>query len=287
MYTRAARDSGSAVATGALHDATLGGSAENMAFDRQGNLWVADANGYILKYTAAQLVAGGEQTADVQISSSLSEPWAIAFDDSGNAWVADAANNNLVEFAAGSLSDTGSTCTPAPAQCTPTPVDTVGSNGNSINSPSGLAFDAQGNLWVANGSGSTVVMFTRAQLLSNGAPAPQVTITTPSGSIPNGIAFDNRGSLWVSDALVLLTGSGSVFGFTASQIGATGAPTPAVTLTSALTNFNPQQMAFDPGASAVAPSSSRVHRTATHARSQSRTGVNPNVWRLLHHGNKM
>jgi hypothetical protein len=62
-----------------------------------------------------------------------------------------------------------------------------------LNAPDGLAFDAQGDLWVAQAS--SVVEFT-PPFTANSTPA--VTITDGLKS-PSGIAFDQSGSMYVAD----------------------------------------------------------------------------------------
>ena len=86
---------------------------EAIAFDRFGDLWVADTgNDRVLEFgvplstgARASLVFGQPSfTTDVPATSqtSLMAPQGIAFDSSGNLWVADASNNRLVEFPASS-----------------------------------------------------------------------------------------------------------------------------------------------------------------------------------------
>jgi secreted PhoX family phosphatase len=93
-----------------------------------------------------------------------------------------------------------------------------------------IAFDANGNLWVANGGQanySSVVEFSAAQLAASGSPAPNVTLTPNAGSLnqPAGLAFDASGDLWVSNM-----GANTVVEFTPSQIASSGSPTPGVTV---------------------------------------------------------
>jgi sugar lactone lactonase YvrE len=248
----------------------------NLAMDSQGDLWVADGNGALFEFTPSQLAAGGNQTPTLQVTSGqLGCPTALTFDASGNLWVADNCNDHILEYTASQLTTTGPTCSPAPAQCTPNAADTIGSNSTSIDTPQGLAFDSHGNLWVANGSGSTIVGFTPAQAASNGAPAPQVTITAPSGATLNGIAVDNSGSIWVSNAP--LGGTGTLYVFTSAQIATTGSPTPAATITGALSQYAPAQLVFEAGSTIQAPSAARVR--SVHRGVSRVTRVNPSLAR--------
>jgi sugar lactone lactonase YvrE len=246
MYTQAARNAGGAPTPSIVLTSTIG-DGENLAFDSHGNLWVTDCTGYIRAFTPSQLAGGGAQTPAVSISGGtiLRCPWSIAFDSTGNAWVADEGRTHIIEYGASQLTTSG----------TPTPIDTIGSTGGSLNEPSGLAFDAQGNLWVSNNGTTTVVEYTPAQLAAGGAPVPNIAINTPNTSDPFGLAFDNRGTLWVSD-----DNNGIMYGYTAAQLVTSGTPTPAVADTISLTNgFEPEQPLFDPYATAVGVMASRVH----------------------------
>ncbi len=79
-----------------------------------------------------------------------------------------------------------------------------------------------------------------------GAPAPTVTLAAAAGSIshPVLLAFDRSGDLWVTNSGV----PGTVVEFTASQLAASGTPTPSVTLTTNGSNSlnNPGSLAFGP-----------------------------------------
>jgi sugar lactone lactonase YvrE len=97
---------------------------------------------------------------------------------------------------------------------------------NSLVNPAGLAFDARGNLWIANTGNGTVVAFTPAQLAGTGSPAPEIVISSIGGSLtlPTGLAFDSDGSLWV------VGGDGALTKFASESLAASGAPVPSARL---------------------------------------------------------
>jgi streptogramin lyase len=103
--------------------------------------------------------------------------------------------------------------------------------GTTLVSPAGLAFDADGNLWVSNAGNQTLVSFTPAQLAVSGRPVPNVTISSNNGSldVPTGLAFDSGGSLWV------INSTGVLEKFPKASLVASGATAPSVRL--AVTGF--------------------------------------------------
>ena len=170
-----------------------------LAFDRSGDLWVAnyDANtdvSSLVEYTPSQLATGSAApivTISPGPSGSLDEPDGLAFDSAGDLWVVNYSANTLVEYAPSQLA-TGA----------PTPIVTISSGPSaSLNEPDGLACDSAGDLWVANYNSSTVVEYKLRQL-STGSPAPAMTISPgPSASLdaPDALAFDSSGDLWVAN----------------------------------------------------------------------------------------
>ena len=175
-------------------DATAYGGGVGLAFDASGNLWTADfAANRLLGYSPAQLTADGAPTPAVIITTngtSLVNPTDIAFDGHDNLWVANQSGNSVVGFSPAQLAATGS----------PVPTVTLGTSGDSLRYPFALAFDAGGNLWVANlADTDTVVRFDAAQLASSGSPTPAATIASSSlGTNQIGLAFDANGALWVA-----------------------------------------------------------------------------------------
>jgi sugar lactone lactonase YvrE len=220
---------------------TLSGSAisspEGLAFDASGDLWVANAgNSTVAEFAVAQLATSGSPTPPVVISapgSALTRPVGLAFDASGDLWVSNSTPNTVVEYTPAQLAGTGD----------PAPTVKFSSVAMSLSAPQFLAFDGGGNLWVANGEGLTtftIEAFTPAQITAgSGHPVPAIVLSSFTNSdAPAGLAFDGSGNLWVSTI-------NSIVEFTPSQINATGAPTPSITITgSALGGAS--GMAFSP-----------------------------------------
>jgi sugar lactone lactonase YvrE len=150
------------------------------------------------------------------IIGGLHRPSALAFDAAGTLWVSDMCIGTISAYDAEQLEQSGA----------PTPRVVIRRARRSLAIPTGLAFDTQGTLWVANMGNGTVVGYDSTQLSSSGAPTPRATLTLrheggPPYS-PAGLAFDADGSLWVAEL------SGLMSKLTREQLAASGDPVPAV-----------------------------------------------------------
>jgi sugar lactone lactonase YvrE len=254
MYSVAQRTGGGSPAPAVKIVGLTLSSPEQIAIDGQGTLWVADVDSGLVGFTKSQLATSGAVTATYVIkdTAQFAGTYAVAFDASGNAWVAGAFGNHLSKYTASQLSASG----------TPTPAVVIDATGGSVSFPSALAFDAAGDLWVANYGNNTVVEYTPAQLAAGGSPVPSVTISLANNGRPFGLAVDNRGTLWVAD-----NNNNLIVGIPASQLVSGTPASPIVLGTSGASINNPEQLVFDPFAPASAPvSPSRVPRSAPHAR---------------------
>jgi sugar lactone lactonase YvrE len=154
-----------------------------LAFDASGALWAANSSkDAVLKYSAAQLETSGFLTPDVVLSASegsLSSPFALAFDASGKLWVANIGTATIVAFSPEMLAATGS----------PAPQIEIGSSGaGSFVIPVGLAFDAEGSLWVAGGD-NALFRFAQSKLGATGKPEPSAQLFLGDHKLLSGIAF--------------------------------------------------------------------------------------------------
>ncbi len=146
-----------------------------LAFDTQGNLFVADAiSGSIFKFTPA----GVKSTFATGLG-----PLGLAFDAQGNLYEADAESNAIFKF------------NPAGAQST---------FATGLNRPNGLAFDARGNLYESeygndptSGGTNYIIKFSP----TGGRIGSFVTMTSVAFY---GLAFDSQGNLFAG-----ISGDGS------------------------------------------------------------------------------
>ncbi|RIH89803.1 hypothetical protein [Calidithermus roseus] len=193
--------------------------ARGMALDKAGNLWVgigpepSGSGGEIRMYRAADLASPSPSPAVTITSPDLGTPRALAFDSAGNLWVADEFYNQILRFDAGDLS----------ANYTGPARYKILNFGGTMTTPTGLAFDASGNLWVvaffgtnASDTGSDspgqVLKFSSSQLSRSagyysGRAALLIYDNTLNGNDkaslhgPISLAFDSAGGLWVASKL--------------------------------------------------------------------------------------
>ena len=218
-------------------------SATYSARPGSGGLWVSNFGSAhtTVQYTAAQLAGTTSAAAATSIATGTEEEQASAFDADGNLWVTISGGTSVVEYSALQLATGG----------TPVPAVTISANAGSLNAPSGLAFDAAGDLWVANYVESSIVEFTPGQLAVSGSPAPAVVISDTANSLHGsiGLAFDANGDLWVANLGTeseCFKGKGaSVVEFTPSQLVVSGSPAPVVSLLRATDLNGPLMIAFD------------------------------------------
>ena len=224
-----------------MHIMGLPGTPVSGAFDSSGSLWisitVADApagGDRVVEFSEDQLTAGPADRAmpNVRRSRGSTSPAGVAFDADGNLWVANGATNTVVMFSPAQLAADDTEMLDAAVTIR---ADAKGS----LNNPTGVAFDADGNLWVSNTDSHTVVKFTPTQLAVSGKPTPDVTISAtarailgPSVSLysPEGLAFDSSGDLWVANVPTQATLSSLVRFSGVGDLSGDVSPDPATTI---------------------------------------------------------
>ena len=160
----------------------------------------------------------------------LANPTGLAFDQAGNLWVTNRGNATVIRYDASQLASSGS----------PTPAATLADDGSmGLSGPTGIAFDSSGRLWLANTFSKTLARYDNpSSLVGNTTAPPNVVISSVSLTAPLGMAFGLDGALWVSD-------STTISKFSASQLAASGTPTPQVTISGL---SGPSGLAFDAAA---------------------------------------
>ena len=216
-----------------------------LALDKSGNLWVAlVAQKKIVQIPAAGAAAGNATPSVVLAGDLFDGLGGMEFDKSGNLFVG--ANDRILRFDAAHLAAPAS---PAVADLT---LETLSGGAliNTLSTPSGLAFDASGNLWVAFFANNIIARLTPAELAlvgdKTGASAltPSIQLQTPAAGNLEEIAFDESGGLWFTFA------TGQVARFAPAQLVASAEPTPATVVTGTVVGST-KGLAFFPAPAAL------------------------------------
>jgi len=169
-------------------------------------------------------------------SAELFLPSAVALDGVGNLYIADSNHNRIRMVCAGTTATIpGTTCTAAGIISTVAGVDgTAGYSGDggpatsasvAMNTPSGLAIDGAGNLYIADTGNNAIreisavtgIITTIAGTGTQGSGGDGGPAVSAKLNQPDGVAFDNNGNLYIADTQnnrvrAICGGAGSLFG---------------------------------------------------------------------------
>jgi hypothetical protein len=172
------------------------GRAAAGAFDSFGDLWMPGGE-RINMYAMETLAMTSEAEPALTLMQPADTPAKFAaFDSTGNLWISRGAPaNTLVRY---NKDDLG--------MATATPDVTITSS--DMVDPAGLAFDDQGDLWVASYGADKVIKFAHDKLTANHSGSPDIIIKTQTSATatpvanapytnPMALAFDRDKNLWV------------------------------------------------------------------------------------------
>ena len=182
-------------------------SPSGLAFDRSGNLFVSDTgNSTIRKITTAGTVttfagiAGTSGFLDGAAASAwFNSPLGLAAWTNGNVFVADSGNHCIRKISGGAVT-TFAGCPQVWGSA-----DGTGTNAQ-FNAPCGLAFDANGNLFVADANNDTIRKITTNGIVTTfaGAAGKDGSVDGNLASArfrsPAELAFDQKGNLFIADS---------------------------------------------------------------------------------------
>jgi len=159
---------------------------QGVALDALGNLYIADTgNARVLKL--ANPLSGSVNTAPVTVGTGLTSPYAIAVDALNNVYIADKGASAVVLIPGGGFTGTSTANTGSGVQTTV---------GTGLSAPTGVAVDASGSLYVADGGNARIV-----KIPSLSGVLTSASQTTLIGGLtkPFGIATDQTNDLFFTD----------------------------------------------------------------------------------------
>ena len=196
---------------GLATSASLSGP-RGVAVDSSGNIYIADTgNNRIRKFTVGGNISTVAGSANIPLgdgglatSASLNGPRSVAFDSSGNIYIADAGNNRIRKVTA----STGIITTVAGNGTATFAGDGAAATSASLSSPSGVAFDSSGNIYIADANNNRIRKVTVSTGFISTVTGGASTGSTGDGGLatsalinhPIGIAVDISGNIYFATA---------------------------------------------------------------------------------------
>ncbi len=161
--------------------------------DAKGNVYVADTgNSRVVEISPFGELAPVPLLAYTGAQAFVT-PVGIAIDKNNNVYVADSGNSTgIIEITAGG----GDLQTPPGSSTLPPPATVLSFGTAFITSPSGVAIDAAGDLYVSDGASNLVEEFPSA----TGPGSEPFVLNLPGLNSPAGLALDSFGNLYVADS---------------------------------------------------------------------------------------
>jgi uncharacterized protein (TIGR03437 family) len=182
----------------------------SLAIDAVGNLYIADAVGAIWKVSSSgilSIAAGWGPTTMLgdggpAASAWLNSPTGVAVDAAGNIYIADSGHNRIRKVMNGTITTVVGSGSPIGALGDGGPATTA-----SLASPTGLALDSIGTIYIADSGHNRIRKVTpdgtittiagigpNTSPLGDGGPATSAWLDTPTG-----VAVDTAGNVYIAD----------------------------------------------------------------------------------------
>jgi len=169
----------------------------DVKFDSSGDLWVADTTPFrILEFKApfsngmsASLVlgepdfttyrSGSVVGCEVVPSASCTQPYALAFAKSGTLWVADADFSRVLAFNPPFTNDENASIVLGQPNFTSSPLSgTQNATATDMSTPTGIALDPSGNVWVSDSTDNRVLEFSASTVGSSTSSSSSSSTST-------------------------------------------------------------------------------------------------------------
>ena len=185
------------------------GNCWGFVLDASGNFYIADANNNVIRKVTsggtASTFAGSGATGSTDgtgAGASFNGPYDVAIDANGNLFVADQYNNTIRKITpAGVVTTFAGSGAPGATDGTGTAA--------SFNLPEGLAFDSNGNLFVADMNNNTIRKITADGKVTTIAGSGQIGTgdglgTTATFAYPSDLTIDSVGNIYVADGSYII-----------------------------------------------------------------------------------
>ncbi|WPU94962.1 hypothetical protein SNE25_05430 [Mucilaginibacter sabulilitoris] len=170
---------------------------QSIVADATGNLYIADlGNNMIRKISAAGVVSTLAGSGDAGYTNgtganaTFNSPCGLAIDAQGNIYVADRGNNLIRKVtAAGAVTTVAGSTTAGYT-------DNATATSAQFNRPSGVALDAQGNIYISDLLNNAIRKITTAGVVTTVVGGPKQTALVGN---PAAVTIDAKGNLFISD----------------------------------------------------------------------------------------